>query len=470
MKGCLLLLCTLIWVSSYGQNNQLLYNFDSQPQALLSNPGAAITFEKHIGIPLLSGLSIHAGSSGISAYDIFREGGDINQAINDAVNTLSDTDFFTAHQQLEIFSFGWKSPTSDVYFSGGLYQEFDAFIYYPRDIALLAYRGNAEFIGTPFDFSDVSFTVDALTTYHFGVNKKINDKWQLGARGKLYSSIANVNSTKNRGSFITELTPNGPNFYAHRIRNAEVVANTSGLDFDSDSEEEDIGPGTFIGRGILSGNLGLGVDIGATYTIDEHWTATGSLVDIGFIRHSKDTKRYSGSGNFTVEGIELQFPAAVDGVATTPYFEDLRVEVKDNLNLENGVESEYTVWRPLKVNASLQYGFGDGVGSGDCNCFGSSDIAWKNKAGVQLYSIKRPKGLKGAVTAYYDRTWASFLRTKFTYTVDPFSAKNVGALVSTRIYNFNLYLAADNLLELPNLAKAHSASLQLGMQLVFDPK
>ena len=75
---------------------------------------------------------------------------------------------------------------------------------------------------------------------------------------------------------------------------------------------------------------------------------------------------------------------------------------------------------------------------------------------------------KPPITGYYDRLWGTFLRTKVTYTVDRFSAKNVGVLVSTKINKFNVYLAAENVLDYPNLAKAYNASVQFGFQLVFN--
>lgn len=463
-----ILLPLAIYLSGHAQNKQLLYNFNSQPQSLMSNPGSDITFQKHRGIPLLSGLNIQAGSSGISIFDIFEEGGNINQAIDNAINTLSDRDFFTLHQELEIISFGWQSRQSEIYFSGGMYQETDILLYYPKDIALLAYRGNASFIDEPFEFSDVSFTGELLTVYHFGINKKISGKWQLGARAKIYSSIANVTSTSNTGDFITQETPNGPNILSHRIRDADLTANTSGLDFLFDTEQ-DASAGDFAQRALLSSNLGLGIDVGATYTINNRWTATGSIIDIGIIRHANNIKNYNASGSLTVNGLELEFPATVDGQGTLDYWEELEDQIEENISLDDDLRDSYTTWRPVKFNASLQYGFGRVIGDA-CDCNNSGGTTRMRHAGVQLYGINRPKGLQGALTAYYDARWTSFLQSKFTYTIDAFSASNFGVLISTKIHNFNFYIAADNLLELPNVAKARSASLQLGIQLVYDPE
>ena len=72
-----------------------------------------------------SGISLHAGSTGISAYDIFQEGGDINARIRDAIFRLDNKDAFVINQQLEIASFGWKNKFNNNYYSAGLYQETD---------------------------------------------------------------------------------------------------------------------------------------------------------------------------------------------------------------------------------------------------------------------------------------------------------------------------------------------------------
>ena len=46
----------------------------------------------------------------------------------------------------------------------------------------------------------------------------------------------------------------------------------------------------------------------------------------------------------------------------------------------------------------------------------------------------------------------------------------MGLLISTKIKNFNLYLAADNLLDYNDVTKARQLSMQMGMQLVFNPE
>lgn len=466
MRVVFLLYISCLVTHMNAQNKQLLYNVDDLPQTLLSNPGAAISFEKHVGIPLLSGISLSAGSTGISTYDIFQEGGDINTRIRDAIFRLDNKDAFVINQQLEIASFGWKNKFNNNYYSAGLYQETDVIAYFPKDIAVLGYEGNANFLDTPFQFSDVSVAAEIISVYHFGINKEVSKKLRVGARAKLYMSIININSTDNEGFFITRTTPDGPNLLQHQIQDASVTANTSGL---RSFIDDDAGPGKALGRAIVSNNVGVGFDIGGTYTFDRHWTATASIIDIGAIFHTKDLRNYRLSGNYTTDGIELEFPDVLDGEELTDYWQNLQDEFEENIPYEDSLSNSYTTWRPTKINASVNRGFGRNL-NGDCDCTNSGVDRYDTNVGIQLYGIKRPRGIQGAVTAYIDRTWNRFLRTKMTYTYDAFSNRNIGLLISTKINKFNVYLATDNILDYSNLAKAQSASIQFGFQLIFDPK
>jgi hypothetical protein len=54
-----------------------------------------------------------------------------------------------------------------------------------------------------------------------------------------------------------------------------------------------------------------------------------------------------------------------------------------------------------------------------------------------------------------------------TDTVDDYSFKNIGFLMSTHINKINFYISANNLLEYSNLADARGASVQLGFNVIM---
>ena len=467
----LLRLIIILWITSaISQNKQVLYGMTDLPQNLLLNPGSKIPQKMHFGVPFLSQIHLNGGSSGVNAYDIFGNSDqDINTIIRNKIFELSDRDFFTATQQLEIINFGWLAKNK-IYYSGGVYQELDFILYFPRDLAILAWEGNSDYLNYEFDFGQISTTGDLLSVYHFGANKQINDKLTVGVRAKLYSSMLSYKSTNNRGTFVTTLMDqDGPNIYEHTLKNMAMSIETSGLaslqDLNGSGEVRE----NLMGRALFGGNLGLGVDVGATYDITNNITASASILDLGAIFHTKDVESYSVSSNYTLDGIELLFPVILNGGVAPPYFEDLEDEVEREVVIDT-LNNSYTQLRPIKVNASLAYSFGRSLDdSEDCNCKKSSTAPARNQqAGIQYYSIFRPKGPQLAGTLFYSRRFTNFLALKATYTVDSFSASKIGLGLVADIGVVNFYLAADNLLGYQNLAKAKSVSLQLGFNIKID--
>ncbi|MEZ4875832.1 MAG: DUF5723 family protein, partial [Flavobacteriaceae bacterium] len=342
----------------FAQNKQILYGLDEVPQYLLLNPGASVPQKKHFGIPFLSQIHLNGGASGVSVYDIFGDTGeDINAKIERKIFEMKNTDFFTATQQLELINFGWRSRKG-VYFSGGIYEELDFITYFPRDLAILAWEGNANYLGYEFDLGEISTTGDLLTVFHFGANKVLNNQWTVGARAKIYSSMLSFSSTQNTGTFVTNLADaSAPNIYEHIVSNANVTLKTSGMA----SLQDQFSAGEVMGRAFFGGNLGVGLDLGTTYHINSDWTATASLLDIGLIFHSKDVKTYQATGDYVLNGIELIFPPLSQGEGTFPYYDDLEDEIEREIPIDT-LYNAYSQLRPLKVNASLQYSFGKALG------------------------------------------------------------------------------------------------------------
>jgi hypothetical protein len=451
------------------QNKQILYGLDEVPQSLLLNPGSKVPQKMHFGIPFLSQIHVNGGSTGVTVFDIFGESElDINTRIRNKIFELKNSDFFTATEQLEIINFGWRAD-NEIYFSGGIYQELDFIFYFPRDLAILVWEGNRDYIDYPFDLSGLNTTADLLTVYHFGANKQLTKKLTAGVRVKLYSSMFSARSVNNQGTFITTLGgDDSANIYEHTVTNGRVTLNTSGIASLEGMDSSEI-PGEIIGRAFFGGNFGLGLDVGGNYEITDRLSASASLLDVGAIFHSKDVETYEATGTYTLDGIELIFPPLSNGQPTLPYYDILEDEIEEAIPVDT-ITSGYTQFRPLKINAAIKYSFGKTVGKGaDCDCRnmgGSIDRA--QAVGAQFYSVFRPKGPQMAGTLFYYRRLWEFLGAKATYTVDSYSYSNVGLGMVTDIGKFNFYIAADNLLRYGNLAKAKSVSLQLGFNIKID--
>tara|TARA_R110002096_G_scaffold224331_1_gene413651 strand:+ start:4266 stop:5672 length:1407 start_codon:yes stop_codon:yes gene_type:complete len=461
----IIILFSLVSGMLFSQNKQILYGFSEIPQSLLQNPGGKVKNIGYFGVPLLSHIHFNGGTSGSTVYDVFADNGvDFNVKLQNAIYSMDSNDFSSFNQQLEIFSGGFAFGPSygkHEYLSFGLYQEFDFIGYFPKDYAVLALEGNQNNINRVFKASDFSATAEVISVLHVGYNKKVNEKFTYGFRGKIYSNILNLNSTQNKGSFVTRAGEN--NTYNH-IFNLDLALRTSGLasltNDDSDFEAKDL-----TSRILFGGNLGLGFDAGFTYNLTDQWTFDASLLDVGFIRHSKDIENYEVKGNYTFEGVNPIFPESGNGQTADEYWSEIEEDFEELFKVDT-TTTKFTTWRPAKFNASLNYAFGKKKEK-ECNCI-KEDVGYLNAVGMQLYVISRPKQPQLALTAYYYRRLFKGLRAKATYTLDSYSLHNIGLGLSAHLGGANFYIMADNFLQYQNIYNAQSVSLQLGFNYIFN--
>jgi hypothetical protein len=456
MREVYLSLLLLLSISCLSQNKQLLYNFTKVPQSLLTNPGTDFKYKYYFGVPLLSGISLNAGSTGFSAYDLLANNGvNFNDKLRGVISSTSRRDKVALNEQIELFNGGfkvgdWQKPA---YVSFGMYQEFDFLLYMPKDLAILAIDGNEKYIGKKFNLADLNLKAEMLSVLHFGYHKNIKENLIVGARVKIYSSIFNATSTNNTGYIYT--IPGSTTAY-EQVMDSNVQLNTSGIvsyrTKTIDDPASDIAKKTFLG-----GNLGLGFDLGFTYYPKKNIQITASIVDAGFIKHSKEVEKWTYKGLYKYEGVNPIFNDSNDPG-------NVYQEFNDAIPLDS-IYTKYTTWRPQKLNASYQYSFDDSRGS-DCSCI-TNDTDYKNAVGAQLFVMTAPRAPIMALTGYYRRNVLSNLQLKATYTVDSYSYTNIGLGLSSNVGKFNMYVVADNLLEYWDISKANSLSFQFGLNFVF---
>jgi hypothetical protein len=450
MTKRILLICFFsFFVSTYSQNKQILYDFTGVPQSLMLNPGSDVNYKFYIGIPFLSGFSTHAGVSGFSASDLFlKDGVNFNDKFKSFLSSIKNTDFANINQQLELVSGGLAIGKEEKrgYLSFGIYQELDFFAFFPKDIIALSVYGNKNEIGKKFNFSDLNFKGDLSSVFHLGFHKRIYNDLIVGARLKVYSSIININSTQNNGYLTTD-----PSSYKQTLY-SKIAINTSGA---VNYNDDDFGTNfatNFTKKMLLGGNLGVGVDLGLTYNLEDNIQLTASIVDLGAIKHTKEVKKYSYVGFYS-------FSSPTD--LANP---DLKLPPKEYLY------NNYTTWRPLKFNSSIRYSFDEKIYSknNESSYIDSySKNVYESSVGAQLFMMSTSKLPIVALTGFYEKKFSDKLNVKLTYTLDSFSYTNLGLGFSSKLGPVNFYILGDNLIGYTNLNKMNSLSLQFGLNLVF---
>jgi hypothetical protein len=455
MKKIFLILLLLLSFFGFSQNKEILYNFTTIPQTLLTNPGADISYKFYIGIPLLSGINFNIGSNSLSAYDIYgKTGVSFDAKLKNIASKMTSNDRISLNEQIDILNAGFKigGINSKSYVSFGVYQEFDFLTYLPKDLINSAVGNTA--IGQ-INLTDVNARAEMLTVFHLGFHKKISKKLVVGFRAKAYSSIFNFNSTHNSGG--ASVAVNGSGGFNYTENNPNLVVNTSGMTKyrtgTSNDTAADIKNKAFLGE-----NTGLGFDAGFTYYPQENKQFTASIIDVGYIKHSKEVE------NFVVNGATF----ATSYTTTQDFLDDVDTEI---INPTTKNTSAYTTWRPIKMYSSYQYSFDEDRLDVECKCLNlDQESIYKNALGVQLFAMTTPKSPTVAVTGFYKRRITHALQMKATYTLDTYSYSNIGLGLSSTFGKVNWYILANNLLAYTDLAKAQSLSFQFGLNVVFANK
>jgi len=443
--------------SSINAQQQLSFSFGEIPQNLMLNPGAETNFKSHYGIPVFSNLSFRAGFTGFTLADLFlNDSRDFNLKFEEVLNKIDSDDYININTVVEVLSAGLRIDDK-TYVSFGFYEELDLITYFPKDITELVYYGNEPFLNRPFSISELVMKVDMLGVLHAGMSRKVDEKLTIGGRLKIYSSSLNIETNNNSGTITA--TTNNTNIIRQTLDNLDAEIRTSGItDSNGDANESfnDVFSNTLLG-----GNLGLGFDVGLTYHFSPQLEFTGSIIDVGFIKYSKNIRNYTAKGNYILDGINFEY----NSDDPSDYWEQLEEDF--NANVPTGeTENTYTSWRPMKINAALKYSFGEKRSK---FCYTKTHKQYYyNSIGFQIHTIMRPLKPQLSFTSFYEKSFSKKIHTKFTHTINDYSAAIFGVATSLRVGKLNIFGVLDNILAVTDVASANNISLNFGFNIVIN--
>ena len=141
-----------------------------------------------------------------------------------------------------------------------------------------------------YDISNFSAHADAYAELAFGHSRQIDDKLRVGAKVKVLLGVGNVDANFNKASLTL-----GENEWSG-VTNAEIQANLKSMAFLTETTERGPEgkktPHTYVNDididswGIAG--FGLGFDLGAEYKLDQNWSFSAALLDLGFIGYSNN--------------------------------------------------------------------------------------------------------------------------------------------------------------------------------------
>lgn len=415
-------------------------------QSNQSNPAIFSENKINVALPNLYFNIFHTGA----AFDnIVKKDGEGQSFFNvdDAINSMEADNFLKVNVRGE--SLGFAVQLKNVWqlsFQHGA--RFDAYINYPKEMAQLAWNGNAQFVGETIEFGP-DIQISAYNEFAFGLARQLG-KLTVGAKAKILTGIADVSTSRTHASLYTD-----PDIYQltfdtdYRI-NASSLDGIDGLSLDFDALKfnfNDFGfnPSNFSASNLFSSNLGFALDFGLTYQVTEKLQLAASVVDLGKINWEENTKNFTSNGNTTYDGLDVSAIINDNSVS----FEETIDTLDQILGFEESTGA-YSTNLPTKFYASAMFDFNE-----------------KWRFGALFYTEK-----------YRDETFPAFAlsaNTKFgkifsvgaAYTIRNSSFDNLGVNIAATVGPAQLYVLTDNIVAAIDPYGSRNANVRVGINLLF---
>lgn len=208
-----------------------------------------------------------------------------------------------------------------------------------------------------YDLSETGVKASSWVEIALGESCKLNDAWTVGAKGKVLVGIANANLDVDNLSIDLEQDT--------WTAQGKVKLNATGLDYKLKEEDYNSKPGTYNKvNGVEVGSIGfngLGVafDLGATYTLDDHWSFSAALLDLGFITWFKSNQAENKNESFEFNGFQDVVVPKHDENSLKNQWDRIEDDLMDLAHLEETGQSSYTSMPGVTVEGSAQYKYSD---------------------------------------------------------------------------------------------------------------
>ena len=472
LKTSIATIAVLIWFSAglQGQQSNLLYYMRGVPQSHLLNPATQPRCGFYLGLPGASPLQLNVENSAFSLSDILWSDGDSTITFmhpdgdkEKFLNQFGKANYVSADVSTSLVSFGFRSE--NLYFSFDITQKVNSRFSYPGDIIRLALEGNEQ--DDEFDLSSLGANIMTYTEFSMGVSHQLNDMITFGYRGKILFGGANI-STRKSDIVLTTSFENWTIDSKYDL-NVSVPGltierdSTGSFDLDNLDIDDDLQSSDYISS--ITGNFGLGLDLGIHIKPIEDLTVSASILDLGYIRWKNFTYNLVQDTRFVFDP-EVIFERNDSGEVVTKIwgetdFGDAILDSLESSFIDNNSETEtaYTTFLPAKIYLGVKYDIIDEISIG---LLSRSEI-YKGRIRQQL-----------SLSANFYPIHA--VSASLNYTIMNRTFNNFGIGLALKAGPFNWYLISDNIplvyarevssnIILPY--KARTVNFRIGFNLVF---
>jgi hypothetical protein len=434
-KYVLIFLLTVILSDLSAQNSQVLY-YMNIPQNHLLNPALRPSNSFYLGLPALTGINVNINNNLINFSDVIMPGkrGDSlitflhpDYNVDNFVKKIKDRNFLAPEVSVQILGLGFNAG-KDLYVFLDIIERAEGNIVLPGDLIKLALKGNSDFLGKTIDLSVLDGEFKYFREAGLGFSKNFTNKLRIGAKVKLLFGLGAA-SIDNRA---LGLTVNDD--YSHTI-DADLSLNYSAPikttvyrnsknNIDSIAfEKKDFKWKDFFSN---TSNIGLGLDLGATYKLSDKIMLSASITDLGYIKWKSDVTNLDAKSQFKFSGFSL-----TDVVNGNKTFDEVARDLADSLInsftvLKNS--NAFTTYLPVSISLG-----------------GSFNLTKSFALGILSRSIISGKQFREAVTVSANLNLGNAFSTSVSWTATNSRFDNLGFGLAFRPGIFQFYFIADRI-------------------------
>ena len=289
----LLIFCFLVFnlFSNTAQQLNTMYFMENVPVRNSLNPAFQPLSEMYVGFYPIGFNQLNVGASPLSIKDMiyFRNGQNsfLNpfafNGMSNFYNNSKSTTLIGNSAQINFINVGFR--TFDTYTTLSVSKKMETDLQIPGDFKKLALLGNSQSQNGVYDFSPLGYNLTSYLEIAFGSSTIIDQKLTLGGKAKILigqlkvkgkNTALNLNAESNKWSLNGqgEATVSGPFGYPEQgIEQVIPVLEKSSPMF------------------IKPYGVGIGVDFGAVYKLDDKISLSAAITDLGFISWRVDARK-----------------------------------------------------------------------------------------------------------------------------------------------------------------------------------
>lgn len=309
-----------------------------------------------------------------------------------------------------------------------------------------------------YDIGDLNASAQSYVELAFGHSRDITDKLRLGAKFKLLFGLARADVKFN--DVTADLSADDSWLLSG---SAEANVSVKGFAFESKTKEYNSKPGTYDKvddvdmDGIGLNGFGVAVDLGGVYKIDEDWTVSTALLDIGFLSWSNNVTAKTGADQFEFSG--FHDISVKDGIGGGTSFDDQADSYGDQLaDFVNLRDEGDTGGRTTGIGATLNLGVEYSLPSYRPMSFG-------------FLSSTRIQGAYSWTEGRLSANWTplKWLDGGVNFAVSSFTT-SMGWVLNIHPKGYNFFIGMDHILgkqTKEGIPLSSNASLALGMNITW---